>query len=198
MARRHGHRDTFDVWSRCLGSCRPTRRDKTRRAFLDLLEEWSGWERGDVQSAACSRGVHLEGRGRPSMWPSFRLPCLWPFGSSCPVLLHWFMNLEDGRQDLILQWKPWRTHLYVVAWDLFSGWTRKIGLRSAKVHSWTWAASHSWNVRFNETVKSSRFSQLGDVLCVYMILHKGLVVFAHPLFDNILIIGNDVGWLSEM
>ena len=53
--------------------------------------------------------------------------------------------------------------------------------------------SHSWNVRFNETVKSFRFSQLGDVLCVYMILHKGFVVFAHPLFDNILIIGNDVG-----
>ena len=68
-----------------------------------------------------------------------------------------------------------------------------IGLRSATVHSWTLAVSHSWNVRFNETVKSLRFSQLGDVLCAYMILHKGIVVFAHPLFDNILIIENVLG-----
>ena len=83
--------------------------------------------------------------------------------------------------------------LNVVPRDSFSGWTREIGLRSAIVHSWTLAASQSWNVRFNETVKSSRFSQLGDVLCAYMILHKSFVVLAHPLFDNILIIGNDVG-----
>ena len=81
----------------------------------------------------------------------------------------------------------------VVSLDSFSGWTRELGLHSATFHWWTLAASHSSNVRFNETVKSSRFSQLGDVLCVYMILYKGFVGFAYPLFDNVLIIGNDVG-----
>ena len=107
-------------------------------------------------------------------------------------------NLDDGRQGLILWWEPWRSRLYVVAWDLCSGWTRGIGLRFAKDHSWTWAMSNSWNIGFDETVKSFRFSQLVDVPCVYSIRHKGIVVLLILWMDDILLIWNDVGILQSI
>ena len=59
-------------------------------------------------------------------------------------------------------------------------------------------ASRSWNIRFDETVKSYGFSQLEDEPCVYKMIHEGIVVFLILYVDDILLIGNDVGKLSEV
>ena len=59
-------------------------------------------------------------------------------------------------------------------------------------------ASRSWNIRFNETVKIFGFEQLEDEPCVYKLIHEGKVVFLVLYVDDILLIGNDVGKLSEV
>ena len=59
-------------------------------------------------------------------------------------------------------------------------------------------ASRSWNIRFNETVKTFGFEQLEDEPCVYKLIHEGKVVFLVLYVDDILLIGNDVGKLSEV
>ena len=59
-------------------------------------------------------------------------------------------------------------------------------------------ASWSWNIRFDETVKSFGFEQSIDQLCVYKFIHEGKVVFLVMYVDDILLIGNDVGKLSEV
>ena len=38
-------------------------------------------------------------------------------------------------------------------------------------------ASRSWNIRFDETVKTYGFTQLVDEPCVYKMIHEGKVVF---------------------
>ena len=38
-------------------------------------------------------------------------------------------------------------------------------------------ASRSWNIRFDETVKTFGFKQLEDEPCVYKLIHEGKVVF---------------------
>ena len=59
-------------------------------------------------------------------------------------------------------------------------------------------ASRSWNIRFDETVKSFSFEQSIDEPCVYKLVHEGKVVFLVLYVDDILLIGNDVGKLSEI
>ena len=59
-------------------------------------------------------------------------------------------------------------------------------------------ASRSWNIRFDETVKSFGFEQSIDEPCVYKLIHEGKVVFLVLYVDDILLIGNDVGKLSEV
>ena len=59
-------------------------------------------------------------------------------------------------------------------------------------------ASRSWNIRFNETVKTFGFEQLEDEPCVYKLIHEGKVVFLVLHVDDILLIGNDVGKLSDV
>ena len=59
-------------------------------------------------------------------------------------------------------------------------------------------ASRSWNIRFDETVKTFGFLQLEDEPCVYKLIHEGKVVFLILYVDDILLIGNDVGKLSEV
>ena len=56
-------------------------------------------------------------------------------------------------------------------------------------------ASRSWNIRFNETVKSFGLEQSIDEPCVYKLIHEGKVVFLVPYVDDILLISNDVGKL---
>ena len=57
-------------------------------------------------------------------------------------------------------------------------------------------ASTSWNIRFDETVKSLGFEQSIDEPCVYKLIHEGKVVFLVLYVDDILLIGND--WVSYL
>ena len=59
-------------------------------------------------------------------------------------------------------------------------------------------ASRSWNIRFDETVKTYGFLQLEDEPYVYKLIHEGKVVFLILYVDDILLIGNDVGKLSDV
>ena len=59
-------------------------------------------------------------------------------------------------------------------------------------------ASRSWNIRFDETVKTYGFLQLEDEPCVYKLIHEGKVVFLILYVDDILLIGNDVRKLSDI
>ena len=59
-------------------------------------------------------------------------------------------------------------------------------------------ASRSWNIRFDETVKTYGFTQSEDEPCVYKFIHEGKIVFLILYVDDILLIGNDVGKLSEI
>ena len=53
-------------------------------------------------------------------------------------------------------------------------------------------ASRSWNLRFDETIKTYGFEQNVDEPCVYKLIHEGKVVFPVLYADDILLIRNDV------
>lgn len=59
-------------------------------------------------------------------------------------------------------------------------------------------ASRSWNIRFDEVVKSFDFIQNMDDQCVYKKVSGSSVVFLILYVDDILIIGNDIGMLSSV
>ena len=59
-------------------------------------------------------------------------------------------------------------------------------------------ASRSWNIKFDETVKTYGFTQFEDEPCMYKMIHEGIVVFLILYVDDIPLIGNDVGKLSEV
>ena len=65
-------------------------------------------------------------------------------------------------------------------------------------------ASGSWNIRFNQAIKSFGFEQNLDEPCVYKRHQDKVVMFLVLYVDDILLIGNDVGitslvkiWLSS-
>ncbi|KAA0067047.1 gag/pol protein [Cucumis melo var. makuwa] len=57
-------------------------------------------------------------------------------------------------------------------------------------------ASRSWNIRFDTAIKSYGFDQNVDEPCVYKKINKGKVAFLVLYVDNILLIKNDVGYLT--
>ena len=59
-------------------------------------------------------------------------------------------------------------------------------------------ASRSWNIRFDETIKTYDFKQNEDEPCVYKLIKESSVVFLILYVDDILLIGNDVGVLSSV
>ena len=59
-------------------------------------------------------------------------------------------------------------------------------------------ASRSWNIRFDQSVKSFGFIQCPDEPCVYKRSSENVVVFLVLYVDDILLIGNDVGTLSSV
>ena len=59
-------------------------------------------------------------------------------------------------------------------------------------------ASRSWNIRFDETIKTFGFSQNLDEPCVYMKEAKGARVFLVLYVDDILLIGSDKSVLKEV
>ena len=59
-------------------------------------------------------------------------------------------------------------------------------------------ASRSWNIKFDQLVKSFGFIQYPDESCVYKRCSGNVIVFLILYVDDILIIGNDVGTLSSV
>ena len=59
-------------------------------------------------------------------------------------------------------------------------------------------ASRSWNIKFDQSVKSFGFIQCPDEPCVYKRSNENVVVFLILYVDNIFLIGNDVGTLSSV
>ena len=59
-------------------------------------------------------------------------------------------------------------------------------------------ASRSWNMRFDQAVKSYRLKQNVDELCVYKHFKDKKEIFLVLYVDDILIIENDVGILTSV
>ena len=59
-------------------------------------------------------------------------------------------------------------------------------------------ASRSWNIRFDQAIKSFGFEQNPDESCVYKRCNGNVVIFLVLYVDDILLIGNDVGVLSSV
>ena len=59
-------------------------------------------------------------------------------------------------------------------------------------------ASRSWNIGFDQAVKSFGFTQNPDEPCVYKKSEGKVVAFLIQYMDDILLIGNDVGMLSTV
>ncbi|KAK0573671.1 hypothetical protein LWI29_011808 [Acer saccharum] len=59
-------------------------------------------------------------------------------------------------------------------------------------------ASRSWNIRFDQAVKSFGFIQNPDEPCVYKRIKGDKLVFLILYVDDILLIGNDVGVLTSV
>ncbi|KAL0537426.1 hypothetical protein IC582_026404 [Cucumis melo] len=59
-------------------------------------------------------------------------------------------------------------------------------------------ASRSWNIRFDTAIKSYGFDQNVDEPCVYKKINKGKVAFLVLYVDDILLIGNDVRYLTDV
>ena len=58
--------------------------------------------------------------------------------------------------------------------------------------------SHSWNIRFDQEVKTYGFEQNFDEPCAYKHFKEKKVVFLVLYVDDILLIGNDVGVLGSI
>ena len=59
-------------------------------------------------------------------------------------------------------------------------------------------ASRSWNMRFDETIRSYDFIKNEDEPCVYKKISGSAIIFLVLYVDDILLIGNDVGMLSSV
>ena len=59
-------------------------------------------------------------------------------------------------------------------------------------------ASRSWNIKFNQAIKSFGFEQNLDELCVYKRHQDKVVIFLILYANDILLIGNDVGVMSSV
>ena len=57
-------------------------------------------------------------------------------------------------------------------------------------------SSRSWNLRFDDVIRSSGFIKNGEESCVYKKVSGSMVVFLVLYVDDILIIGNDIGMLQ--
>ena len=59
-------------------------------------------------------------------------------------------------------------------------------------------ASRSWNIKFDTRIKSYDFEQNVDEPCVYKKVVDSIVAFLVLYIDDILLIGNDVGYLTNI
>ena len=59
-------------------------------------------------------------------------------------------------------------------------------------------ASRSWNIKFDQVIKSFGFEQNLDKTCVYKRHRDKVIMFLVLYVDDILLIGNDVGVMSSV
>ena len=59
-------------------------------------------------------------------------------------------------------------------------------------------ASWSWNIGFDQAIKSFNFEQNTNEPCVYKKCNQSMVIFLILYVDDILLIGNDLGALSTI
>ena len=59
-------------------------------------------------------------------------------------------------------------------------------------------ASRSWNIRFDQAIKSFGFCQNSDESCVYMKSEGDKVVLLVLYVDDIFLLGRDIGMLSTV
>ena len=59
-------------------------------------------------------------------------------------------------------------------------------------------ASRSWNIRFDQVIKSFIMEQNTGEPCVYKKCERSVVIFLILYVDDILLIGNDIGALSTI
>ena len=59
-------------------------------------------------------------------------------------------------------------------------------------------ASRSWNIHFDETIKSFSFVKNDDEPCVYKKISGSVLIFLVLYIDDILIIGNDIPMLQSI
>ena len=59
-------------------------------------------------------------------------------------------------------------------------------------------ASRSWNIKFDQAIKSFGFEQNLDESCVYKKHQDEVVMFLVLYVDDILLIGNDIGVMSSV
>ena len=108
-------------------------------------------------------------------------------------------DLSNGCQDDISQQPSGERHLYDAARIRFC--SKRLSaklLQAAKVHYGLKHASRSWNIRFDQALKSFSFDQNPDDSCVYMKSEGGSAVFLVLYVDGILLIGSDRGTLSTV
>ena len=59
-------------------------------------------------------------------------------------------------------------------------------------------ASRSWNMRFDDAIRSYEFIINEDKSCVYKKISGSIIIFVVIYVDDILLIGNDIGMLSSV
>ena len=59
-------------------------------------------------------------------------------------------------------------------------------------------ASRSWNIRFDDTIKSFGFVKNPDEPCVYKLVKDHAITFLILYVDDILLMGNDVGLMTDV
>ena len=59
-------------------------------------------------------------------------------------------------------------------------------------------ASRSWNMRFDDAIRSYEFINNEDKSSVYKKISGSIIIFVVIYVDDILLIGNDIGMLSSV
>ena len=59
-------------------------------------------------------------------------------------------------------------------------------------------ASRSWNLKFDETIKSYGFQQSIDEACIYKLIKDQYMIFLVLYVDDILLMGNNISLLSNV
>ena len=106
--------------------------------------------------------------------------------------------MADGCQDCISQRQSWWGDLYSQPKGLKEKDQEQKVCKLLKSIYGLKQASRSWNIRFDETIKSFGFHQSVDEACVYKLKREKNVVFLVLYVDDILLMGDNVKLLTEV